>query len=151
MAGGIRPTTCVPSASVCNSSSHSHSCLVLLCRLRSLPTTPPAATGASEQGTVPSEVGQSDEDPPHGTCGVGGDSTGSQAELPDHVIVALLQREHLLMLAGIHLLRLTMSSASEQLVCLKKHEETVSMVKNGNTKHDVVQHSTAQLVKHSAA
>lgn len=79
---------------------------------------------------MPSTATQPDLGSTHET-GIGGDSTGGQAELPDHVIVALLQREHVLMLAGMHLLNLRMFSEAEHLENLTRHQKQVSTAWHG--------------------
>lgn len=89
---------------------------------------------------MPSAEGQSGEIPTPGT-GTDGDSPDGQAQLPDHVIVALLQREHLLMLASLHLLQLRMASGADKLSRVAKHETTVSIATPG---HSTLNHSTEQ-------
>lgn len=98
---------------------------------------------------MPSAEGQSGGDPPQNT-GTGGESSGSQPQLPDRVIVRLLQREYLLMLGGLHLLHLRMFHGAEDLKLLTKHESTVSTVNHSTsmTKLAIVQHSTTPAVKH---
>ena len=75
---------------------------------------------------MPSAAGQTTPDSPLDT-GIGTDRDSGQAQLPDDVIVALLQREHLLMLAGMHLLNLRMSAEEQQLENLNRHLKQVSI------------------------
>ena len=81
---------------------------------------------ATDPGAMPSAGGLSGKVPTLGP-GNGGDSSGGQAQLPDHAIVALLQREHLLMLAGLHLLHLRIASVAEIIGCVTRHLEEVSI------------------------
>ncbi|KAL3130352.1 hypothetical protein ABBQ38_008180 [Trebouxia sp. C0009 RCD-2024] len=100
-------------------------------KLRGPPATPSGAAGTPEQGEMPSAEGQSGGDPPQNT-GTGGESSGSQPQLPDRVIVRLLQREYLLMLGGLHLLHLRMFHGAEDLKLLTKHESTIRPELNRN-------------------